>query len=194
MAETVRTPRFVVTDPPHMRGQSLVLPGTSVVLGRNRHRDFPLDDAYVSRTHAVVRRRGDGAVIEDLGSTGGTRVNGRLISGATDLRTGDLLDLGRVHLRYDGCQDDQTATLVAPTPQLPAGQPPKDLHPFVDVRYEIDQQHGGVISNVGRDQYNAYVGQRASFMRDVAATKSRRASAHGSAYCCSSAVMQPTAP
>jgi hypothetical protein len=45
------------------------------------------------------------------------------------------------------------------------------------VRYDIGQQHAGSISNVGRDQYNSHVQhiveQRESFLRSVAATKTR---------------------
>ena len=56
---------------------------------------------------------------------------------------------------------DASGGLTRPTP-APAA-----------VRYDIGQQHAGVISNVGRDQYNAYVQQRESFLREVAATKSK---------------------
>ena len=45
------------------------------------------------------------------------------------------------------------------------------------VRYEIGQQEAHVISNVGRDQYNAQVQQviqqRDSFMREIAGTKTK---------------------
>jgi hypothetical protein len=45
------------------------------------------------------------------------------------------------------------------------------------VRYEIGQQQADVISNVGRDQYNAQVQQviqrRDSFMREIAGTRTK---------------------
>jgi hypothetical protein len=45
------------------------------------------------------------------------------------------------------------------------------------VRYEIGQQEAQVISNIGRDQYNAQVQQviqrRDSFMREIAGTKTK---------------------
>jgi uncharacterized membrane protein YidH (DUF202 family) len=45
------------------------------------------------------------------------------------------------------------------------------------VRYEIGQQEAQVISNVGRDQYQAHVQQviqqRDSFMREIAGTKTK---------------------
>ena len=45
------------------------------------------------------------------------------------------------------------------------------------MRYEIGQQEAQVISNIGRDQYNAQVQQviqqRDSFMREIAGTKTK---------------------
>ena len=39
--------------------------------------------------------------------------------------------------------------------------------------YDINHQQGHTISNVGGNQYNAYVQQRQSFLRDVASTKTK---------------------
>jgi pSer/pThr/pTyr-binding forkhead associated (FHA) protein len=52
-------------------------------------------DAFVSQVHARVFRRGDGYWVEDLGSTNGTLVNGRRVSGAVPVRRGDRLQVGR---------------------------------------------------------------------------------------------------
>ena len=41
------------------------------------------------------------------------------------------------------------------------------------VRYDVGQQHAGVVSNVARDQHNAYIMQRQSFLAEVAATKTK---------------------
>ena len=54
------------------------------------------DDPALSRRHAVLRRRGDGAyAIEDLGSTNGTEVNGRRIAAGKPVVLGDG---DRIHL------------------------------------------------------------------------------------------------
>ena len=50
---------------------------------------------------------------------------------------------------------------------------PTDFQQPAQVRYDIGQQHADVISNVGRDQYNAYIQQRNSFMREIASTKTK---------------------
>jgi hypothetical protein len=55
------------------------------------------EDPALSRSHAVLRRRPDGAyLIEDLGSTNGTEVNGRPLTAGEPvvLRDGDRVHLG----------------------------------------------------------------------------------------------------
>jgi pSer/pThr/pTyr-binding forkhead associated (FHA) protein len=58
-----------------------------------------LDDDEVSRYHAVIRVRGDEADITDLGSTNGTFVDGRRLSGRATLSNGSLIRVGRTELR-----------------------------------------------------------------------------------------------
>ncbi len=53
-----------------------------------------LDDAEVSRRHAALRPTGGRIELEDLGSTNGTFVNRKRVSGAQPLRTGDRVQLG----------------------------------------------------------------------------------------------------
>jgi pSer/pThr/pTyr-binding forkhead associated (FHA) protein len=65
-----------------------------LILGRE-DADILIEDPEVSRRHAIVRRSGDGLVIEDSGSTNGTFVNGTPISGPTQLSPGDLVRVGQ---------------------------------------------------------------------------------------------------
>jgi len=55
-------------------------------------------DTFVSQVHARVFRRGDEYWVEDLGSTNGTLVNGRRLTGPAPLRKGDRLQVGRTVL------------------------------------------------------------------------------------------------
>ena len=72
-----------------------------VIIGRGRSAHIRLDDnQIVSRQHAVVRERGDGHVVEDLGGANGTWVNGYKVDVHT-LRPGDHIVLGPDTLRYD---------------------------------------------------------------------------------------------
>jgi len=59
-------------------------------------------DAELSRRHALVRRSGSQLTIVDLGSTNGTRVNGRPISQPTELYPGDRVELGASLLEVCG--------------------------------------------------------------------------------------------
>ena len=68
-------------------------------LGRGLSADLRLDDATVSRKHAVVVRRDDDVVILDDRSMNGTFVNGERIAEAV-LADGDEIALGRVVLRF----------------------------------------------------------------------------------------------
>jgi class 3 adenylate cyclase len=62
------------------------------VLGREA--DIAIDDHEISRRHARIRHEGEDLVVEDLGSSNGTWVNGNRVERAV-LRPGDVLTLGR---------------------------------------------------------------------------------------------------
>lgn len=71
-------------------------PGSSKTVGRTAAADFILDAALVSRLHCrLTADRSDQLVVEDLGSTNGTLVNGRKLDRSV-LRSGDVLTVGRV--------------------------------------------------------------------------------------------------
>ena len=63
-----------------------------LVIGRKRG-DLLLDDPLVSSTHAQIIVRNDGFVIQDMGSTNGTLVDGRLVREAP-LRPGSEVAIG----------------------------------------------------------------------------------------------------
>ena len=75
----------------------------ALTLGRDRRcSEFALNDPSLSRRHACIHAGSDGQVlIEDLGSTNGTRVNGRRISSRVSLQHGDMVHVGNLHLRYE---------------------------------------------------------------------------------------------
>ncbi len=71
-------------------------PGTVKTVGRTTHADFILDAALVSRLHCrLTADSGAELVVEDLGSTNGTIVNGQKVDRQT-LAHGDRLTIGRV--------------------------------------------------------------------------------------------------
>jgi len=58
-----------------------------------------LDDDEVSRYHALVRVSDDGADITDLGSTNGTFVDGRRLTGRAPLVDGSVVRVGQTELQ-----------------------------------------------------------------------------------------------
>lgn len=75
------------------------LDGTVVRIGRSLDNGLILDDPRVSRHHAQLRRRYGRYLLQDLGSSGGTTVNGFPVQ-ETILRPGDLISLAGVDLLY----------------------------------------------------------------------------------------------
>jgi pSer/pThr/pTyr-binding forkhead associated (FHA) protein len=82
------------------------LTGACFSIGRNPGNDLQPDDASVSGNHAVIRLTPSvyledmlDVSVEDLGSTNGTRVNGRPISRQL-LKHGDMLSLGTLTLKF----------------------------------------------------------------------------------------------
>ena len=66
------------------------------MMGRDVTNDVVLGDAEVSRQHARITRTPAGYVLEDLGSTNGTFVNGDRLAAPRVLNAGDLLGLGEI--------------------------------------------------------------------------------------------------
>jgi hypothetical protein len=73
---------------------------TVTVLGRSRRCDIVLTDPNVSREHAEIRRKDDGFLIVDLGSTNGVRINRRDVKQAV-LQHGDRVELGTTELLFE---------------------------------------------------------------------------------------------
>jgi ABC transport system ATP-binding/permease protein len=73
---------------------SIKFNGASMVLGRDPGCDHPLDHPMVSWHHARLSKSNHDYMVEDLGSTNGTFVNGQRISGAVRVNAGDAIGLG----------------------------------------------------------------------------------------------------
>jgi pSer/pThr/pTyr-binding forkhead associated (FHA) protein len=80
-------------------GESFLLEGDRMTIGRRPDSDVFLDDVTVSRDHALVVRRGEEFDLDDLGSLNGTYVNRRRIE-SHRLADGDELQVGKYKLTF----------------------------------------------------------------------------------------------
>ena len=72
------------------------MPGSLKTMGRAPGVDFVVDAALVSRVHCrLTLSKNNDLLLEDLGSTNGTFVNGKKVN-KTALADGDKLRVGRV--------------------------------------------------------------------------------------------------
>jgi len=84
---------------PFKIAESYVL-GDLVTVGRAPKNDIVLPDSYISAKHARFRQVGDTYLLEDLGSTNGTMVNGVRIKEPIPLRNGDRISFGQVDFLF----------------------------------------------------------------------------------------------
>jgi FHA domain len=72
-----------------------------VVLGRGAGADIQLEDTFASSRHARIARQGSVMVLEDLGSTNGTFLNGEPLRGPQPLHHGDRIRIGDTEFSYE---------------------------------------------------------------------------------------------
>jgi pSer/pThr/pTyr-binding forkhead associated (FHA) protein len=91
------------------------------LIGRDVTNDVVIGDAEVSRQHARITRTPGGYVLEDLGSTNGTFVNGERLTTPRVLNPNDLIALGEtVTLTFDAVAPEAAATVATPAAESPA--------------------------------------------------------------------------
>ncbi|MDR3106586.1 MAG: FHA domain-containing protein [Bifidobacteriaceae bacterium] len=85
--------RLVVKSGP-LRGTTLPLARSPVVIGRSSTANLVLDDDFASGRHAQLVPRAGGWVLEDLGSTNGTFLGRERIAGPVALAAGQSIRIG----------------------------------------------------------------------------------------------------
>lgn len=98
-ARTGPVGRLKVVEPPERRGRTFELTADEMTVGRAPGCHVALtDDSYVSQLHARLFARDGRWFVEDLGSTNGTYLNRKKVTGPVALRRGDRLQVGRTVL------------------------------------------------------------------------------------------------
>jgi predicted component of type VI protein secretion system len=147
--------QFVMRSGPNP-GKVYPLEGSDFTIGRDANNVVTINDAEISRKHAKMELRGSSYVIQDLGSTNGTFVNGNRITGMQVLNPNDIVSFGEnIVLMYESVADpnatmlssakapktaaraQKPAPVPAPAPapapaysgQVPVGPPPAAVAP-----------------------------------------------------------------
>jgi predicted component of type VI protein secretion system len=114
--------QFVMRSGPNT-GKIFPLEAPEIIVGRDAGNDVAINDAEVSRKHAKLSLHGSTYVIQDLGSTNGTFVNGQRITGTQVLNAGDSVSFGEnIVLMYEAALDPN-ATVIS------SAQAPKTVIP-----------------------------------------------------------------
>ena len=93
-------PRLLVNRGPGQEsGTEYDIPSYGATLGRGDV-EIRLEDPFASSRHARISREGPVVVIEDLGSTNGTYLNGELLTGPQPLHDGDRIRIGDSEFSY----------------------------------------------------------------------------------------------
>ena len=93
----------------------------NVSIGRDVSCDIFIDSVNVSRRHAELRLAGNCFVLNDLGSTNGTWINGLKIR-QYSLQDGDSFQIGSAQIIYKSGFQDQSLTMAEEKLAQPAGR------------------------------------------------------------------------
>lgn len=133
----------MLPDIPVLIGQTGPLDGErypitgEILIGREATCTIVVMDRQVSRYHVRITMKGDGALLEDLGSKNGTFLNGEMISEPVLLQDGDVVQVALAQ-QFIYLSSDATMPLQGTLPfqgalpsqgTLPASKPPsRGLH------------------------------------------------------------------
>jgi predicted component of type VI protein secretion system len=115
-------------------GAAFTLEGDQITIGRDSVNEIVINDAEISRRHARLTFQGGKYVLEDLGSTNGTFVNGQRLAGPRVLKAGEVVSFGeQIVMVFEATNFDAGATVVSPRaaavppvarPAMPPPPPP----------------------------------------------------------------------
>ena len=112
-------------------GAAFALEGDQISIGRDSVNEIVINDAEISRRHARLTFQGGKYVLEDLGSTNGTFVNGQRLAGPRVLKAGEVVSFGeQIVMVFEATSFDAGATVVSPraaavpSASRPVGPPP----------------------------------------------------------------------
>lgn len=111
-------------------GAAYTLEGDQMTIGRDSSNEITINDAEVSRRHARLTFQGGKYVLEDLGSTNGTFVNGQRLAGPRVLKAGEVVSFGeQIVLVFEASTFDPAATVASPRAAAAVPSVPRPVTP-----------------------------------------------------------------
>jgi len=94
-------PKLCVRQGP-MKGETFDLEGKTFFIGRSSCNDIQIKDIMVSRKHLKISKNGETYALEDLRSTNGTLVNGKMIEPGecVEIKEGATITIGNTGIRF----------------------------------------------------------------------------------------------
>jgi predicted component of type VI protein secretion system len=133
------TYRLVMRSGPSV-GKVYPLDRAEAFVGRDLNNDIVINDPEISRRHARLYAQGNGYVLEDLGSTNGSFVNGQRLLGPYVLRPGDTVTFGeRLNMVFESAEVDQDATMVSPAARSYSSPPDPEPVPPQQARRPVQE-------------------------------------------------------
>lgn len=151
-AARVRPAPALRFDPGSLGGTTIHLEHAEGTLGRRPENHYVVADPRVSRVHVQIARVGDsGLVLTELGSSGGTTVNGEPVAGSKVVSHGDRVSFAGVTCTVEdpvaaSVADDATMVLHLP-PQAPVGP-------------HLSPRQTEVLDGIGQGLTNAQIAER----------------------------------
>jgi len=95
------TPKLRVASAAGLRAGAAYDLSEGALLGRGEAADIRLQDTFASSAHARLFPQGEVIVLEDLGSTNGTYLNGEPLRGPQPLHVGDSIRIGDSEFTFE---------------------------------------------------------------------------------------------
>ena len=144
--------RLIVKTGPNP-GTAFDLTKEVTLVGRDVTNDITVGDSEISRQHARLTRTPGGYVMEDLGSTNGSYVNGERLVAPRVLSPGDLLGMGEnVTLSFEATSPEAARTVMggavrhgtAPSPEAMQARTPQPAEAAAPLPIEPTPRSGAM--------------------------------------------------
>ncbi len=135
--------------------------GESIVVGRAADCGLVIPDPFLSRHHVRLSTRNGRLLIEDLGSSNGTLLNGSRIGAPTEAGAGDVIKISGTTIAIleaepAAVHEGEGITVLRPVTELlrkePVGGGAEDLKRYAQRLKLLNELHGALSRSVAREE------------------------------------------